>query len=111
MALEIRRGADGRWVAEIPGVPGAIAYGATAEDAKRAALVMALRVVADRIEQGQTIPDALMAAFAVLQDVLEQGGSTATTRVLGTVLRIGSQLKQRATGQPILPPKSDRDRR
>lgn len=107
MAIEIRRGADGRWVAEIPDVPGAIAYGATAEDAKRAALVMALRVVADRIEQGQSVSDALLAAFSVLQDVLDQGGST-TTRVLGAVLRIGSQLKQRAGGQPILPPKSGR---
>jgi predicted RNase H-like HicB family nuclease len=111
MALEIRRGADGRWIAEIAGVPGAIAYGVTAEDAKRAALVMALRVVADRIEQGQTVQDALLAAFSVLQDVLEQGGSTTTARVLGTVLRIGSQLKQRAAGQPILPPKSGRDPR
>jgi predicted RNase H-like HicB family nuclease len=99
MALQVRRAADGRWIAEITDVPGVVAYGATAEDARRAALVLGLRVVANRIEQGESVPDALAAAFAVLQDVLEQSGTaTTTSRVLATVLKLRSQLKR-----PILP--------
>jgi predicted RNase H-like HicB family nuclease len=98
MALEVRRGPDGRWIAEIADA-GVVAYGATAEDAQRAALVLALRVVASRIEQGESIPDALVAAFAALEDVLEQSGKASTaTRVLSTVLKLRSQLKR-----PILP--------
>lgn len=98
MALVVRRGADGRWIAEIADA-GVVAYGATAEDAQRAALVLGLRVVANRIEQGESIPDALTAAFGVLQDVLEQSGTaTTTSRVLATVLKLRSQLKR-----PILP--------
>jgi predicted RNase H-like HicB family nuclease len=39
---------DGRWIAEIPSVPGALAYGATQEEAKAAVEALALRVIASR---------------------------------------------------------------
>ena len=41
---------DGRWIAEIVDVPGVLAYGATEQEAKAAAQVLALRVLADEIE-------------------------------------------------------------
>ena len=43
--------ADGRWIAEIPDLPGVMAYGATEKEAFASAQALALRVLADRIEQ------------------------------------------------------------
>ncbi|MEK6709239.1 MAG: type II toxin-antitoxin system HicB family antitoxin [Nitrospinota bacterium] len=43
---EVEREEDGRWLAEVRGLPGALAYGRTAEEAR----AKALRVVADRLE-------------------------------------------------------------
>ena len=45
---------DGRWLAEVPELPGVVAYGATAEEAMSKAEVLALRVIADRLEHGET---------------------------------------------------------
>ena len=44
---------DGRFLAEIVELPGCLAYGATQEDALRAVQVLALRIVADRIEHDE----------------------------------------------------------
>jgi predicted RNase H-like HicB family nuclease len=41
---------DGRWIADIPDLPGVMAYGQTQEEAKANVEVLALRVVADQIE-------------------------------------------------------------
>jgi predicted RNase H-like HicB family nuclease len=41
---------DGRWLAEISGIPGVLAYGATADEAMAKAEILALRVLAERIE-------------------------------------------------------------
>lgn len=42
---------DGRWLAEVPELPGVMAYGATKKDAEIAVTALALRVIADRTEQ------------------------------------------------------------
>jgi predicted RNase H-like HicB family nuclease len=42
---------DGRWIAEIPELPGVMVYGATKQDAEVAVSALALRVIADRAEQ------------------------------------------------------------
>jgi predicted RNase H-like HicB family nuclease len=47
---------DGRWIAEIPQVPGALAYGATKEEAINKAYAIALRSVADDVEHSQQDP-------------------------------------------------------
>lgn len=49
--VETEREADGRWLAEVVDVPGVLAYGATENEAKASAQALALRVLADRIEQ------------------------------------------------------------
>lgn len=49
--IETEREADGRWIAEIAEVPGVLAYGATEKQAMASAQALALRVLADRIEQ------------------------------------------------------------
>lgn len=52
--LECEREEDGRWLAEAPELPGVLAYGATAEDAMAKAEVLALRVLADQLEHGES---------------------------------------------------------
>ena len=45
---------DGRWLAEVPELPGVMAYGVTSEDAMSKVEVLALRVIADRLEHGES---------------------------------------------------------
>jgi predicted RNase H-like HicB family nuclease len=44
---------DGRWIAEVPQLPGVLTYGATADEASAKAEILALRVRADRLEHGE----------------------------------------------------------
>jgi predicted RNase H-like HicB family nuclease len=55
---------DGRWFAEIEALPGVLAYGATKVEAQSKVEALALRVVADRIEVEQSIPDRVRFAAA-----------------------------------------------
>ena len=45
---------DGRWIAEVPQLPGVLCYGKTADDAMAKAEVLALRAMADRLEHGES---------------------------------------------------------
>ena len=45
---------DGRWIAEVPQLPGVMAYGATEDEAAAKAEVLALRVLAERLEHGES---------------------------------------------------------
>ncbi|MHC4960482.1 MAG: type II toxin-antitoxin system HicB family antitoxin [Planctomycetota bacterium] len=56
LQLEIEQEDDGRWIAEVPSLPGVLAYGATREEAVHKAEALALRVLADRIEHGEAVP-------------------------------------------------------
>jgi len=51
--VDVEQENDGRWVAEVLELPGAMAYGETPEEAMLRVQVLALRVIADRIEQGE----------------------------------------------------------
>ena len=55
-SIECEREDDGRWLAEVPQLSGALAYGATAEEAMAKAEVLALRVLAERLEHGEVRP-------------------------------------------------------
>ena len=48
--VEIDREEDGRWIAEVPELPGCMTYGATEEEAVAKSQALALRVIADRLE-------------------------------------------------------------
>ena len=52
-SLEYEQEADGRWLAEVPELPGVLAYGANADEAMAKAEALALRVIAERLEQGE----------------------------------------------------------
>jgi len=54
--LECEQEIDGRWIAEVPQLPGVLAYGNSSADAMSKAEVLALRVIADRLENGETEP-------------------------------------------------------
>jgi predicted RNase H-like HicB family nuclease len=54
--IECEREEDGRWPAEVPELPGVLAYGNTPEEAQGKAQVLALRVLAERIEHGEARP-------------------------------------------------------
>jgi predicted RNase H-like HicB family nuclease len=43
---------DGRWIAEIDGLPGVLAYGATKTEAQSKVEVLAFRVIAGRYSHG-----------------------------------------------------------
>jgi predicted RNase H-like HicB family nuclease len=55
--VEIEREDDGRWIADVVALPGVLAYGASRDEALARAEVLALRVLADRLEHGETIPE------------------------------------------------------
>ncbi len=55
LKIGLEREEDGRWVAEAPALPGVMAYGDTAEQAKARAISLALRVLADRIDNGEPL--------------------------------------------------------
>lgn len=55
--VETEREDDGRWIAEVPELPGVLAYAATREEAVARAEALALRVIAERLENGEDAPD------------------------------------------------------
>jgi predicted RNase H-like HicB family nuclease len=59
MKIEIEREDDGRWIAEIPELPGVMAYGNKRCDAISKVQVLALRVLADKLEHGEQIPRSI----------------------------------------------------
>ena len=62
--IEIEQEEDGRWIAEVVDLPGALAYGKTPEEAKAKVQALALRVLADRLEHGEASPDLVSISFA-----------------------------------------------
>jgi predicted RNase H-like HicB family nuclease len=64
LAIEVEREDDGRWLAEVPQLPGVLAYGATRAEAVARVQSLALRVIADRIDHGESVPE-LAGVFAV----------------------------------------------
>lgn len=62
--VDIEREDDGRWIGEVPELPGVMVYGASREEAVAKAKALAFRVLADRLEHGEDIPE-IQGVFAV----------------------------------------------
>ena len=62
--IETEQESDGRWIAEIVEMPGVMKYGHTREEAVAQAEALALRVVAESIEQGERPVEPIEIAFA-----------------------------------------------
>lgn len=61
--VEIEQEDDGRWLAEVVELPGVLAYGDTQQAALSRVQVLALRVIAERLEHGEAAPDLLSISF------------------------------------------------
>ena len=59
LSLECEREEDGRWLAEVPQLPGVLVYAATENEAMAKAEVLALRVLAEQIEKGEARPQPI----------------------------------------------------
>jgi predicted RNase H-like HicB family nuclease len=56
LTIEVEREEDGRWLAEVPEIPGVLAYGQTREEAIERVQALSLRVLADRLDHGESVP-------------------------------------------------------
>mgnify|MGYP001796457218 CR=1 FL=1 len=63
LRIESEREDDGRWVAELPALPGVLSYGATEAEAQARVKALALRVIADRLDNGEPLPREIAAVF------------------------------------------------
>jgi predicted RNase H-like HicB family nuclease len=65
LQVEVEREDDGRWIAEVVELPGVQAYGQSREEAVERAKALSLRVLADRLEHGESVLE-MGDVFAVL---------------------------------------------
>ena len=56
LSIELEQEDDGRWIAEVDALDGVLVYGETREDAITKVKTLALRVIADRLENGESLP-------------------------------------------------------
>ena len=57
LKVEIEQETDGRFIAEVPALPGVMVYGRSREEAMAKVEALALRTLADRLEQGEPVPE------------------------------------------------------
>jgi predicted RNase H-like HicB family nuclease len=63
LKIESEREDDGRWIAEVPALPGILAYGDTEASARVHVQALALRVIADRLDNGEALPGEIAGVF------------------------------------------------
>lgn len=63
LKIESEREEDGRWIAEVPALPGVLAYGSTEAEASAKVKALALRVIADRLDNGEPLPREIAGVF------------------------------------------------
>lgn len=61
--VELEQAEDGRWIAEVGDLPGVLTYAPTREEALAYAQALALRVLAERLEHGETAPESFSVSF------------------------------------------------
>ncbi len=64
LIIAVEQEEDGRWIAEVPELPGALAYGQTRQEAIERVQVLSLRVLADRLDHQEPVPQ-MNGLFAV----------------------------------------------
>lgn len=62
--IELEQEHDGRWIAEVPELPGVMVYGQTRGEAISRVQALALRVLADRLEHQQAVVERLDVSLA-----------------------------------------------
>lgn len=64
--LECEQEVDGRWIAEVPELPGVLSYGVSAADAMSKAEILALRVIAERLENSEAKPVSITFSLPIM---------------------------------------------
>jgi predicted RNase H-like HicB family nuclease len=64
LTVEVEQEEDGRWLAEVPELPGVLTYGQTRQEAIARVQALSLRVLADRLEHGEPVPQ-MSSVFSV----------------------------------------------
>ena len=64
LTVEVEQEEDGRWIAEVPELPGVLTYGQTRQEAIARAQALSLRVLTDRLDHGEPAPQ-MSSVFAV----------------------------------------------
>jgi predicted RNase H-like HicB family nuclease len=62
-SIELEREDDGRWIAEVPDLPGVLSYGNTRDEAVARVQALALRVIAERLEHDEAPAELLSVSF------------------------------------------------
>ena len=62
--IDCQQESDGRWLAEVPELPGVVAYDASSSEATSKAEVLALRVIAERLKHGESVPVSNRTGFS-----------------------------------------------
>ncbi len=65
-SIEVEQEADGRWIAEVTDLPGVLSYGTTRDEAESKVQALALRVMADRLENAEGPSELVNISFAKL---------------------------------------------
>ncbi len=63
LSVELEREDDGRWLAEVPALPGVLTYGDSRGAALARVQALALRVLAERLEHGEEAPEFVSVSF------------------------------------------------
>ena len=62
-SIELEREDDGRWLAEVPALPGVMCYGADRDEAVARVQALALRVIAERLEHREAPAEFVNVTF------------------------------------------------
>ncbi len=65
LTIRLLRETDGRWIGDVPELPGVTVYGETAEEATIKVKALALRVIAEEIEHGEMKPESDTLQFSI----------------------------------------------
>ena len=63
LQIAVEQEADGRWIAEVESMPGVLTYGVSRTDAVAKVQALALRALAERMEQGEAVAELLNVEF------------------------------------------------
>lgn len=89
LPVELDLEVDGRWIAEVPAIPGATVYGSSPEQALEAARQLATDVIEDRLMRGEPLPelnvDADVLTMVVASHVATVVRGTSTSLFVGYV--------------------------
>ena len=65
LTIRLLRETDGRWIADVPELPGVTVYGTSPEEATLKAKALSLRVIAEEIEHGEMLPSTDTLQFSM----------------------------------------------